>query len=183
MVSEPLIYSRRLASGLRTQKRERETLTLEKRSAKRGGLTFSSACSVSSAPRSRAASTFVGNRGKSDARVSTRGVTAVSFLRDARTTVRSGRDVMHGVQYSRRPIMSCADTHMPGAGKIGNVCSRSGDREDITDREGVADRADVPDREIGKILPIGKVLPIGQMFPIRRSRRCCRSERYCRSAK
>jgi hypothetical protein len=40
MVSEPLIYSRRLASGLRTQKRERETLTLEKRSAKRGGLTF-----------------------------------------------------------------------------------------------------------------------------------------------
>jgi hypothetical protein len=45
MVSEPGIYSRRLASGLRTQKRERETitLTLEKRSVKRGGLTFSSA--------------------------------------------------------------------------------------------------------------------------------------------
>jgi hypothetical protein len=58
MVSEPLIYSRRLASGLRTQKREKETLTLEKRSAKRGGLTFSSVCSASPAPRSRAASTF-----------------------------------------------------------------------------------------------------------------------------
>jgi hypothetical protein len=45
MVLEPLIYLRRLASGLRTQKRERETLTLtlEKRSVKRGGLTFSSA--------------------------------------------------------------------------------------------------------------------------------------------
>jgi hypothetical protein len=71
MVSEPLIYSRRLASGLRTQKRERETLTLEKGSPKMGGLTFSSACSASPAPRSKAASTFVGNRGKSDMRVST----------------------------------------------------------------------------------------------------------------
>jgi hypothetical protein len=71
---------------------------------------------------------------------------------------------MHGVQYSRRPVMSCADTHMTGAGKIGNVCSRSGDQEDIADREdyhGVADRADVPNREIGKILPIGKIMPIG----------------------
>jgi hypothetical protein len=58
MISEPLIYSRRLVSGLRTQKRERETLTLEKRSAKRGGLTFSSACSASPAPRSRATSNF-----------------------------------------------------------------------------------------------------------------------------
>jgi hypothetical protein len=86
MVSESLIYSRRLASGLRTQKRERETLTLEKRSVKRGGLTFSSVCSASPAPRSRAASTFVGNRGKSDARVSTRGIAAVSLLRDARAT-------------------------------------------------------------------------------------------------
>jgi hypothetical protein len=56
MVSEPLIYSCRLASGLRTQKRERETL--EKRSMKRGGLTFSFACSASPAPRSRATSTF-----------------------------------------------------------------------------------------------------------------------------
>jgi hypothetical protein len=162
MVSEPLIYSCRLASGLRTQKRERETLTLEKRSVKRGGLTFSSACSTSPAPRSRAASTFVGNRGKSDARVSTQGVTAVSFLRDACVTVRSGSDIMHGVQYSRHPVTSCADAHMPGAGKIGNVCSRSRDREDIADREGVADRADVPDQEIGKMLPIRKILPIGK---------------------
>jgi hypothetical protein len=71
---------------------------------------------------------------------------------------------MHGVQYSRHPITSCADAHMPGAGKIGNVCSRSRDREDIADREGVADRADVPDQEIGKMLSIRKILPIGKMI-------------------
>jgi hypothetical protein len=50
IVSEPLIYSHRLASGLRTQKRERETLTLEKRSAKRGGLTFLHVLGVAGTP-------------------------------------------------------------------------------------------------------------------------------------
>jgi hypothetical protein len=176
MVSESLIYSCRLASGLRIQKRERETLTLEKRLAKRGGLTFSSACSASPPPQSRAASTFVGDRGKSDVRVSTRGITAVSFLRDARAIIRSGRDVMHGVQYSRRPVMSCADAHMLGAGKIGNIftisnsrqrrardvrrdqvrsgrccrsgkCRRSGRWSQSGDREDIADRKDIAGRK------------------------------------
>jgi hypothetical protein len=170
MVSEPGIYSRRLASGLRTQKRERETitLTLEKMSAKRGGLTFSSVPAHEDE--------VLGVTGHPDP--------------EPRAIVRSERDVMHGVQYSRRPVMSCADEHMPDAGKIGNIfpinnsrqrrardvrrdqvrsgrccrseryyrprrlprCrrlgrgSRSGDREDIADRKDVADRKHIVNR-------------------------------------
>jgi hypothetical protein len=188
MVSEPLIYSRRLASGLRTQKREREiiTLTLEKRSVKRGGLTFSSAPTHED---------------------EVLDVTGTPIQSRARSFDRE--EMLCTVfNIAARPVMSCADAHMPGAGKNGNIfpisnsrqrracdvrrdqvrsgrccrlrmcrrsgrCSRSGDREDIADRkdiadredyQGVADRADVPDREIGKILPIGNIFPIGKMI-------------------
>jgi hypothetical protein len=179
MVSEPLIYSRRLASGLRTQKRERETLTLEKRSAKRGGLTFSSACSASPAPRSRVASTFVGNRGKSDARVSTRGVAAVFFspsrahyrsigkrcyarcaiqpapchVMCRRTYARRRQDRQHIAD--RKDVADRKDAYSrsatpDNAGLVTCAVTRY-DREDVADRESVTDRADVPDREIGQI--------------------------------
>jgi hypothetical protein len=168
MVSEPLIYSRRLASGLRRQKRERETLTLEKRSVKRGGLTFSSACSASPAPRSRAASTFVGNRGKSDARVSTRGVAAVSLLRDARA--------IHEDRWAFKGHVA-APGWAAGAGAAGHVAAPG-----WAAGAGAAGHVVAPELpwSMRFILPIGKITkvsPIGLMFPIGRS------ERYCRSAK
>jgi hypothetical protein len=182
MVSEQLIYSRRLASGLRTQKRERETitLTLEKRSAKRGGLTFSSApthedevLGVAGTPIQSRARSFDWEEML---------CTVCNIAGAPSCHVRT-----HICQTQARSATYFRSATPDNAGPVTCAVTRY-DREDVVDREGVADRADVSDREIGKILPIEKILsigkitkvsPIGQIFPIGRSGRYCRSETYC----
>jgi hypothetical protein len=178
MVSESLIYSRRLASRLRTQKRERETLTLEKRSAKRGGLTFSSApthedevLGVAGTPIQSCARSF-------DREEMLCTVCNIAGAPSCHVWTHICQAQARSATYSRSATPD-------NAGPVTCAVTRY-DREVVADRDGVVDRVDVLDREIEKILPIGKITkvsPIGQMFPIGRSGRYCRSETYCRSTK
>jgi hypothetical protein len=168
MVSERLIYSCRLASGLRTQKRERETitLTLEKRSAKRGGLTFSSAPTHEDEVLGVAGTPIQSRTRSFDWEEML--CTVFNIAGAPSCHVRT-----HIYQAQARSATYSRSVTPDNVGSVTCTVTRY-DQEDIADREGVADRADVPDREIGKIT---KVSPIG------RSGRYCRSERYCRSAK
>jgi hypothetical protein len=143
MVSEPLIYSRRLASGLRTQKRERETitLTLEKRSAKRGGLTFSSAPTHEDEVLG-VAGTPIQSRARSFDREEML-CTVCNIAGAPSCHVRT-----HICQAQERSATYSRSATPDNVGPVTCAVTRY-DREDVADREGIADRADVPDREIG----------------------------------
>jgi hypothetical protein len=160
MVSEPLIYSRRLASGLRTQKRERETitLTLEKRLAKRGGLTFSSASNHEDEVLG-VAGTPIQSRARSFDREEML-CTVCNIAGAPSCHVRT-----HICQAQARSATYSRSATPDNAGPVTCTMTRY-NREDVADWEGVTDRVDVPDREIGKILLIEKILPIGNILPI-----------------
>jgi hypothetical protein len=161
MVSEPGIYSRRLASGLRTQKRERETitLTLEKRSVKRGGLTFSSAPTHEDEVLG-VAGTLIQSRAQSfDREEMLCTVCNIAGAPSCHVRTNICQAQARSATYSR-------STTPDNAGPVMCAVTRY-DRKDVADREdyqGVADWADVPDWEIRKILPIGNILPISKMI-------------------